>query len=180
MRYDWRRTIPYDEFSRPFYEEIDRRFFLKVGEYMPWKSVPFDNLIDFGQLASKSVLEIGVGMLWFVNEHAPDSSTFSSSREAIHRSNRWDGRIALGKTPVLPHVRILPKEYRCLISRSCFRCLERLRFDKVGADANGAVVQEGVRGNGGAPAAGVGRQDNRRWAAGQLPQGVLGGLDLAQ
>lgn len=62
MCYDWRRAISLEEFSRPFYEEIDRRFFLKVREFMPWKSVPFDNLIDFEQLGSKSVLEIGVGM----------------------------------------------------------------------------------------------------------------------
>lgn len=62
MRYDWRRTIPHEEFSRPFFEEIDKRFFLKVREYMPWKRVPFDNLVDFERIGSKSVLEIGVGM----------------------------------------------------------------------------------------------------------------------
>jgi len=34
-------------FSRPFYEEIDRRFFDTVKRFMPWKKIPFDNLLDF-------------------------------------------------------------------------------------------------------------------------------------
>ncbi len=62
MRYDWRNSVPYEEFSRPFYEEIDRRFFETVKKFMPWKKVPFDNLLDFEAIKNKSVLEIGVGM----------------------------------------------------------------------------------------------------------------------
>ena len=42
-------------------DEIDRRFFDNVKEFMPWKKVPFDPLIDFEGLRNKSVLEIGVG-----------------------------------------------------------------------------------------------------------------------
>jgi ubiquinone/menaquinone biosynthesis C-methylase UbiE len=60
MRYDWIQEIPYKEFSKEFYLEIDRRFFDSVRLYAPWKSVPFD-FIDFEALKGKDVLEIGVG-----------------------------------------------------------------------------------------------------------------------
>ena len=61
MRYDWKQKIVHEEFSRGFYEEIDRRFFADAGEYLPWKKIPFDPLVDFPGLADKDVLEIGVG-----------------------------------------------------------------------------------------------------------------------
>ncbi len=61
MRYDWKEGIGYPEFSREFYEEIDRRFFSNVWEFMPWQRVPFDTLIDFESLGNKDVLEVGVG-----------------------------------------------------------------------------------------------------------------------
>ena len=61
MRYDWSHEIGYPEFSKEFYEEIDRRFFSDVYEYMPWEKIPFDPLIDFDWLRGKDVLEIGVG-----------------------------------------------------------------------------------------------------------------------
>lgn len=61
MRYDWRDTLPEHEGSREYFAAIDERFFSAVRAYMPWRQVPFDNLIDFAGLASKDVLEIGVG-----------------------------------------------------------------------------------------------------------------------
>jgi 2-polyprenyl-3-methyl-5-hydroxy-6-metoxy-1,4-benzoquinol methylase len=61
MRYDWKQEIGHSEFSREFYEEIDRRFFSNVHEYMPWTRIPFDPLIDFDRLQDQDVLEIGVG-----------------------------------------------------------------------------------------------------------------------
>lgn len=61
MRYDWGEKIPFPEFSREFFNEIDRRFFLNSKEYLPWKQTPFDRLIDFAALKDKEVLEIGVG-----------------------------------------------------------------------------------------------------------------------
>jgi ubiquinone/menaquinone biosynthesis C-methylase UbiE len=61
MRYDWTDPLKVAEFSPEFYREIDRRFFLDAKQYMPWKEVPFDPLIDYAQLATKDVLEIGVG-----------------------------------------------------------------------------------------------------------------------
>jgi SAM-dependent methyltransferase len=61
MRYDWKNGIPYEEFSKEFYTEIDRRFFSAVELYAPCKKIPFDWLIDFDSLRTKDVLEIGVG-----------------------------------------------------------------------------------------------------------------------
>jgi ubiquinone/menaquinone biosynthesis C-methylase UbiE len=65
MRYDWLDgkldIIPYPEFSKEFYREIDSRFFANANEYLPLKNIPFDGLIDFESLRDKKVLEIGVG-----------------------------------------------------------------------------------------------------------------------
>lgn len=62
MRYDWNQDIDQREGSARFFEEIDRRFFEEIKAVMPWKDVPFDNLIPFEALKSKKVLEIGVGL----------------------------------------------------------------------------------------------------------------------
>ena len=61
MRYDFTEKIPFKEFTKEFYEEIDRRFFASVWEFMPWKDIPFDPLIDFNLLSNQNILEIGVG-----------------------------------------------------------------------------------------------------------------------
>jgi ubiquinone/menaquinone biosynthesis C-methylase UbiE len=61
MRYDWKEAIPYKEFSKEFYLEVDRRFFGSARLFAPWKRHPFDFLIDFDALRTKDVLEIGVG-----------------------------------------------------------------------------------------------------------------------
>jgi len=61
MRYDWRERVPFREFSREFFEDVDRRFFSDAREYLrPWKE-PFDEFVDFDSLKDKDVLEIGVG-----------------------------------------------------------------------------------------------------------------------
>ena len=61
MRYDWKDGIQYQEFSKEFFIEIDRRFFGAVELYAPCEKIPFDWLIDFYSLKAKDVLEIGVG-----------------------------------------------------------------------------------------------------------------------
>ncbi len=61
MRYDWKDEIQTDEFSKEFYLEIDKRFFLNVKKYMPPQEIPFDPLINFDGLKNQDVLEIGVG-----------------------------------------------------------------------------------------------------------------------
>jgi len=63
MRYDFRgKPIEAQELSPDFFREVDRRFLRSVKIAFPWKSIPFDNFIDFEQLKSCNVLEIGVGM----------------------------------------------------------------------------------------------------------------------
>ena len=61
MRYDWRVEINAKRGTADYFTEIDRRFFEAVAHYMPWKSRPFDSLIDYAMLRDKDVLEIGVG-----------------------------------------------------------------------------------------------------------------------
>ncbi len=61
MRYDWGGKISAAEFSREFYEEIDRRFFFDSSRYMPPRERPFDEIIPFESLNKRDVLEIGVG-----------------------------------------------------------------------------------------------------------------------
>jgi len=61
MRYDWKSQLGCGEFSREFFEEIDRRFFGDAREYLQSHSLPFDDLIRFRALADKDVLEVGVG-----------------------------------------------------------------------------------------------------------------------
>lgn len=62
MRYDWTDAIGFKDGEEGFFEEIDRRFFEEVHMVMPWKNLPFDNLIPFDELPNMRVLEIGVGM----------------------------------------------------------------------------------------------------------------------
>jgi 2-polyprenyl-3-methyl-5-hydroxy-6-metoxy-1,4-benzoquinol methylase len=61
MRYDWNDEIGYKEYSKEFFNEIDKRFFLNSKDFLPFKKIPFDPLIDFENLNTKDVLEIGVG-----------------------------------------------------------------------------------------------------------------------
>ena len=61
MRYDWRKTVPFEPGTREYYLEIDRRFLASAREYMVWKSKPFDQLIPYSELPRLDVLEIGVG-----------------------------------------------------------------------------------------------------------------------
>ena len=61
LRYDWRTRISAAEFTPEFYRQIDHNFFSSAKEYMPWKKIPFDPLIDYDSLSQKDVLEIGVG-----------------------------------------------------------------------------------------------------------------------
>lgn len=61
MRYDWNDDISALEYSPEYFREIDRRFFDATRAMMPWKRIPFDDLIDFDDLRKKEVLEIGVG-----------------------------------------------------------------------------------------------------------------------
>ena len=61
MRYDWNDEIGYKEYSKEFFNEIDKRFFSNSMDYLPFKKIPFESLIDFENLKTMNVLEIGVG-----------------------------------------------------------------------------------------------------------------------
>jgi len=61
MRYDWNDEVGYKEYSKEFFNEIDKRFFLNSKDFLPFKKIPFESLIDFESLKTKDVLEIGVG-----------------------------------------------------------------------------------------------------------------------
>ena len=61
MRYDWNENLKYPEFSKEFYQEIDKRFFSNAADFLPPNKIPFDRIIDFESLKDKNVLEIGVG-----------------------------------------------------------------------------------------------------------------------
>jgi len=61
MRYDWNEDLGAREFSREFYEEIDKRFFNDSARYLPPVERPFDEIIPFAQLPQMDLLEIGVG-----------------------------------------------------------------------------------------------------------------------
>lgn len=76
MRYDFTEAVETGEFTREFYEEIDRRFFSDVASYLPYRKIPFDALIDFDALSEKDVLEIGVGMGSHAQLIAPRSRSF--------------------------------------------------------------------------------------------------------
>ncbi len=79
MRYDWVRNVPYSEGSAEYYSEIDRRFFSEIQAVMPWKKIPFDNLINFDALKDESVLEIGTG----IGSHAELISQYAKSYVGI-------------------------------------------------------------------------------------------------
>ena len=80
MRYDWKEVVGYREFSKEFYEEIDKRFFGNAKEYLKDKSaLPFSELIDFDNLKNLDVLEIGVGN----GSHAQLLATHSKSFTGI-------------------------------------------------------------------------------------------------
>ena len=61
MRYDFSETLGVEEFSRQFYEEIDKRFFADAETMIRSRRVPFDSLIDYDSLKGADVLEVGCG-----------------------------------------------------------------------------------------------------------------------
>ena len=77
MRYDWKEGIGAGEFSREFFEEIDRRFFANAAEYLPKEGILFDSLINFSSLKDKDVLEIGVGNGSHAGLIAPHARNFT-------------------------------------------------------------------------------------------------------
>jgi len=61
MAYDWRKTIPHEEGTFEFYNEIDSRFFTAAWFAHKEGEEPFSRLIEYPRLRGKRVLEIGCG-----------------------------------------------------------------------------------------------------------------------
>jgi SAM-dependent methyltransferase len=77
MRYDWRAPITAPEFSKEFFDEIDKRFFEDSRHYMPPKNHFFDEIIPFDDLPRADVLEIGVGNGSHAQLIAPHCKSYS-------------------------------------------------------------------------------------------------------
>lgn len=106
MRYDFSEGVEVQEFSREFYEEVDRRFFSDAATYLPAKKHPFDSLIDFGSLAEKDVLEIGVGMgshAQLIASHAKSYTGIDLTDYAVTSTTTRMRTVGLDK----PSVRVL-------------------------------------------------------------------------
>jgi 2-polyprenyl-3-methyl-5-hydroxy-6-metoxy-1,4-benzoquinol methylase len=61
MSYDWKDKIVRQEFSREWFDEVDRRF-IESSRHFAHSDRPFGRIIPFDQIAGKRVLEIGCGM----------------------------------------------------------------------------------------------------------------------
>lgn len=98
MRYDWNQSVLFEEFSKGFFMEIDRRLYSNVKQFMPWDKIPFDPLIDFDGLAKKDVLEIGTGNgshAELLAQHAKsyvgiDITDYGSERHIGKNEALWD------------------------------------------------------------------------------------------
>ena len=77
MRYDWREPIPFEEGTKEYYLEVDRRFLDAVHHYLPWKHHPFEQFIPYGELGGMDVLEIGVGQGTHAQLIAPHCKSFT-------------------------------------------------------------------------------------------------------
>jgi 2-polyprenyl-3-methyl-5-hydroxy-6-metoxy-1,4-benzoquinol methylase len=61
MSYDWKDKIVRQEFSREWFDEVDRRF-IDSARHFAHSDRPFGAIIPFDQIAGKKVLEVGCGM----------------------------------------------------------------------------------------------------------------------
>src|SRR6266481_7280783 len=61
MSYDWKNRIPFERFTEPWYDEIDKRF-IYSSRLFATHIKPFDLIIPFEEIKGKRILEIGCGM----------------------------------------------------------------------------------------------------------------------
>ena len=61
MSYDWKDKIVRQEFSREWFDEVDRRF-IESARHFAHSDRPFGKIIPFDEIAGKRVLEVGCGM----------------------------------------------------------------------------------------------------------------------
>jgi ubiquinone/menaquinone biosynthesis C-methylase UbiE len=99
MRYDWREAIAPDPGSEAYFKEIDRRFFTAARSFLPWRRMPFDTVIPFDQLASRDVLEIGVGHGSHAQLLAPHCKSFAGIDLTASAVNTTYARLRLFRLP---------------------------------------------------------------------------------
>lgn len=99
MRYDWRNELSANPGSKEYFEEIDRRFFSSAEKFLPWKNIPFDNLIPFAELANKDVLEIGVGQGSHAQLIAPRCKSFTGIDLTEHAAAMTSQRLKVFGVP---------------------------------------------------------------------------------
>src|SRR5262249_48509972 len=99
MRYDWREAISAQPGSEAYFNEIDRRFLSSVRKYMPWRNVPFETVIPFGELRDRDVLEIGVGQGTHAQLLAPRCKSFTGIDLTSHAPAMTSRRLQLFKLP---------------------------------------------------------------------------------
>jgi SAM-dependent methyltransferase len=99
MRYDWRSQIAAPDGTQDYYREIDARFLSSVRKFMPWRSIPFDALIPFDELADKDVLEIGVGHGTHAQLIAQRCKTFTGIDLTAYASGMTGKRLRLFGIP---------------------------------------------------------------------------------
>jgi SAM-dependent methyltransferase len=95
MRYDWRDEIAAAPGSEAYFIEIDRRFLSSASKYMPWRNVPFDQIIPFEELLDKDVLEIGVGQGTHAQLLAPRCKSFTGIDLTSHAAEMTARRLKL-------------------------------------------------------------------------------------
>jgi SAM-dependent methyltransferase len=77
MRYDWHEPVQHPPHSRPYFDEIDRRFLGAARSFLPWRERPFEQLIPYAELPNMDVLEIGVGQGTHAELIAPHCRAFT-------------------------------------------------------------------------------------------------------
>jgi ubiquinone/menaquinone biosynthesis C-methylase UbiE len=99
MRYDWRENLIGVPGSEEYFKEVDRRFLASVRKYMPWKNIPFEQLIPFDQLRDNDVLEIGVGHGTHAQLMATRCKSFTGIDLTAHAAEMTLKRFSLFKLP---------------------------------------------------------------------------------
>lgn len=99
MRYDWREPIAFEEGTKEYFAEVDRRFLDAVRHYLPWKHHPFEQFIPYGALGAMDVLEIGVGQGTHAQLIAPNSKSFTGIDLTEKASSATRRRLQVMGTP---------------------------------------------------------------------------------
>lgn len=97
MTYDWRGEDGAPLFSQPYFDAVDARFFQDAWQYMPWKQIPFDPLIDFDALRERDVLEVGVGCGSHAGLLARHARTFTGIDLTEFATNATSARMKLAE-----------------------------------------------------------------------------------